>query len=120
MRMIVRYSGRPCNAEYCIKKITYFVNAMMHTPGKFDSVKTIPSGWYDRPAVITKEPRLQHDSWQGTLWLAPDFAILHGAAGATDSHAHYAHQLMLSTGAPFTAELDGIVHTAQHLLVESL
>ena len=93
---------------------------MMRTPGKFDAVKTIPSGWYDRPAVITKEPRLQHDSWQGTLWLAPDFAILHGAAGATDSHAHYAHQLMLSTGAPFTAELDGIVHTAQHLLVESL
>ncbi|WP_205704515.1 helix-turn-helix domain-containing protein [Janthinobacterium tructae] len=63
---------------------------------------------------------MQHDSWQGTLWLASDFAILHGAAGATDSHAHYAHQLMLSTGAPFTAELDGIVHTARHLLIESL
>ncbi|MGK5075197.1 helix-turn-helix domain-containing protein [Janthinobacterium sp. ZB1P44] len=63
---------------------------------------------------------MQHDSWQGTLWLAPDFAILHGAAGATDRHAHYAHQLMLSTGAPFTVELDGIVHTARRLLVESL
>ena len=63
---------------------------------------------------------MQQDGWQGTLWLAPDFAILHGAAGATDSHAHYAHQLMLSTGAPFTAELDGIVHTARHLLIESL
>ncbi len=36
------------------------------------------------PQSITKEPRLQQDSWQGTLWLAPDFAILHGAAGATD------------------------------------
>lgn len=72
------------------------------------------------PSSIIREPRLQHDSWQGTLWLAPDFAILHGAAGATDRHAHYAHQLMLSTGAPFTAELDGIVHTARHLLVESL
>ncbi|WP_207780967.1 AraC family transcriptional regulator [Janthinobacterium sp. 78] len=70
--------------------------------------------------TITQESRLQQDSWQGTLWLAPDFAILHGAAGATDSHAHYAHQLMLSTGAPFTAELDGIVHTARHLLIESL
>ncbi|MGK5031131.1 helix-turn-helix domain-containing protein [Janthinobacterium sp. MDT1-19] len=69
---------------------------------------------------IIKESRLQQNSWQGTLWLAPDFAILHGAVGATDSHAHYAHQLMLSTGGPFTAELDGIVHTAQHLLVESL
>ncbi|MCC7704293.1 helix-turn-helix transcriptional regulator [Janthinobacterium sp. GW460P] len=69
---------------------------------------------------IIREPRLQQDSWQGTLWLAPDFAILHGAAGATDRHAHYAHQLMLSTGAPFTAELDGSVHTARHLLIESL
>ena len=63
---------------------------------------------------------MHDDRWQGSLWLAPDFAILHGAAGATDSHAHYAHQLMLSTGAPFTAELDGIVHTARHLLIESL
>lgn len=78
------------------------------------------SGPFDALESITQEPRLQHDSWQGTLWLAPDFAILHGAAGATDSHAHYAHQLMLSTGAPFTAELDGIVHTARHLLIESL
>jgi hypothetical protein len=82
MRMIVRYSGHPCNAEYCIKKITHFVNAMKHTPGKFDAVKTIPSGGYDRPAIITREPHLQHHSWQGTLWLAPDFAILQGAAGA--------------------------------------
>ncbi|MBE3027498.1 AraC family transcriptional regulator [Janthinobacterium sp. BJB1] len=63
---------------------------------------------------------MQQASWQGSLWLAPDFAILHGAAGATDSHAHYAHQLMLSTGAPFTAQRDGVVHTARHLLVDSL
>jgi len=63
---------------------------------------------------------LQQASWQGSLWLAPDFAILHGAAGATDSHAHYAHQLMLSTGAPFTAQLDGVIHTARHLLIDSL
>ncbi|MEG1054371.1 MAG: hypothetical protein RSF79_20300, partial [Janthinobacterium sp.] len=83
-------------------------------------MKTIRGGWYDRPQSTTQESHLQQDSWQGTLWLAPDFAILHGAAGATDSHAHYAHQLMLSTGAPFTAELDGIVHTARHLLVERL
>ena len=93
---------------------------MMRTPGKFDAVKTIPSRSDDRPQSITQESRLQQDSWQGTLWLAPDFAILHGAAGATDSHAHYAHQRMLSTGAPFTAELDGIVHTARHLLADSL
>ena len=63
---------------------------------------------------------MHDDRWQGSLWLAPDFAILHGAAGATKQHAHYAHQLMLSTGAPFTVALDGSVHTAQRLLVESL
>ena len=63
---------------------------------------------------------MHDDRWQGSLWLAPDFAILHGAAGATDSHAHYAHQLMLSTGAPFTAQLDGVIHTARHLLIDSL
>ena len=63
---------------------------------------------------------MQQASWQGSLWLAPDFAILHGVAGATDSHAHYAHQLMLSTGAPFTAQLDGVIHTARHLLIDSL
>lgn len=82
--------------------------------------KPSPPAGMIAPQSITWEPRLQHDSWQGTLWLASDFAILHGAAGATDSHAHYAHQLMLSTGTPFTAELDGIVHTARHLLIESL
>ena len=82
--------------------------------------KPSPSAGMIAPQSITREPRLQQDSWQGTLWLAPDFAILHGAVGATDSHAHYAHQLMLSTGAPFTAELDGIVHTARQLLIDSL
>lgn len=68
----------------------------------------------------TNERRRQPEDWQGTLWLAADFAILHGAAGVTASHAHYAHQLMLSTGSPFTAELDGVVHTARRLLVASL
>lgn len=72
------------------------------------------------PLTIMKETRVQQASWQGSLWLAPDFAILHGEAGATDSHAHYAHQLMLSTGSPFTVRLDGTVHTAHCLLVESL
>ena len=63
---------------------------------------------------------MQHASWQGSLWLAPDFAILHGAAGVTDSHAHYAHQLMLSTGTPFTVHVQGRDCTARHLLIESL
>ena len=92
----------------------------MCTSGTFNAVTHPPSAGMNAPQSITQESRLQQDGWQGTIWLAPDFAILHGAAGATDSHTHYAHQLMLSTGAPFTAELDGIVHTARHLLIESL
>ena len=40
------------------------------------------------PLIIMKESRVQQASWRGSVWLAPDFAILHGEAGATDSHAH--------------------------------
>ena len=39
MRMIVRYSGRPCNAEYCIKKITNFADAIMCTSGTFNAAQ---------------------------------------------------------------------------------
>ena len=40
--------------------------------------------------------------WQGTLYLARDFVLLHGQAGATAAHAHYAHQLLISPAAPVT------------------
>lgn len=62
---------------------------------------------------------MQTESWQGRLWLAPDFAILHGEARATASHAHYAHQWMHSLGAPFTVELSGQRHTVRQLLIAS-
>ena len=62
---------------------------------------------------------LQQQGWQAKLWLAPDFAILHGQLRATASHAHYAHQWMHSAGAPFTVELSGQRHTVRQLLIAS-
>jgi AraC-like DNA-binding protein len=62
---------------------------------------------------------LQTEGWHGTLWLAPDFAILHGRVRATASHAHYAHQWMQSLGAPLIVELAGERHTTQQLLIAS-
>lgn len=59
------------------------------------------------------------EGWHGTLWLAPDFAILHGAARATASHAHYVHQWMRSLGAPLVVELAGERHTLQQVLIAS-
>ena len=59
------------------------------------------------------------EGWHGTLWLAPDFAILHGAARATASHAHYAHQWMRSLGAPLVLELAGEHLTVQQVLIAS-
>ena len=40
------------------------------------------------------------EQWSGTLHLARDFALLHGRAGPTSAHAHYAHQLLLADDAP--------------------
>ena len=63
---------------------------------------------------------MQQQGWQGALWLAPDFAILHGQVRATASHAHYAHQWMHSLGAPLIVELAGERHTVRQVLIASL
>lgn len=62
---------------------------------------------------------MQQAVWQGRLWLAPDFAILHGQLRATTSHAHYAHQWMMSLGAPLTVDVAGQRQTVQQLLIAS-
>lgn len=62
---------------------------------------------------------MQQAVWQGRLWLAPDFAILHGQLRATASHAHYAHQWMMSLGAPLTVDVAGQRQTVQQLLIAS-
>lgn len=58
--------------------------------------------------------------WQGTLYLARDFVLLHGQAGATAAHAHYAHQLLISPAAPVTVVIEGRTEVAQCILVESM
>jgi AraC-like DNA-binding protein len=60
------------------------------------------------------------ETWSGTLYLARDFVLLHGGAGATAPHAHYAHQLLLSADAPIAVEIDGRPLTASRILIESL
>jgi AraC-like DNA-binding protein len=42
-----------------------------------------------------------------------------GELGRTAPHAHYAHQLMVSSGSPITVSLDGQVTTAQRVFIPS-
>ncbi|OYU06000.1 MAG: AraC family transcriptional regulator [Pseudomonas sp. PGPPP1] len=57
--------------------------------------------------------------WSGRLWLGRDYGLIVGELGRTAPHAHYAHQLMCSTGAPITVSLDGQVTTARRLFIPS-
>lgn len=57
--------------------------------------------------------------WTGTLLLGEHFAVLQGQAGGSDRHAHYAHQLLLSDGAPWRVETDGEQRSGQRLWLPS-
>ncbi|MGF6095901.1 helix-turn-helix domain-containing protein [Pseudomonas sp. 18175] len=57
--------------------------------------------------------------WSGRLWLGHDYGLIIGELGRTAPHAHYAHQLMFSCGAPITVSLQGLVITAQRLFIPS-
>ena len=57
--------------------------------------------------------------WNGTLLLGAHVAVLHGHAGASAAHAHYAHQLLLSEGEPWHVEIDGIRQQGQRLWLPS-
>ena len=48
-----------------------------------------------------------------------DYGLIRGELGLTAPHAHYAHQLMFSTGSPITVSLDGQVTTAHRLFIPS-
>ena len=48
-----------------------------------------------------------------------DYGLIRGELGRTAPHAHYAHQLMFSTGSPITVSLDGQVTTAHRLFIPS-
>ncbi|MDB5971225.1 MAG: AraC family transcriptional regulator [Hydrocarboniphaga sp.] len=62
----------------------------------------------------------QVPQWAGELWMAPDFVLLHGSAGTTSMHAHYAHQLLLSPASTVTVELEGETISRHRLLIESM
>ncbi|KAB0521859.1 helix-turn-helix domain-containing protein [Pseudomonas extremorientalis] len=57
--------------------------------------------------------------WSGRLWLGRDYGLIVGELGRTAPHAHYAHQLMVSKGSPFTVSLDGQITTAHRLFIPS-
>jgi AraC-like DNA-binding protein len=57
--------------------------------------------------------------WTGTLLLGEHFAVLLGQAGGSGRHAHYAHQLLLSDGAPWRVEIDGEQRSGQRLWLPS-
>ncbi|MGN7919464.1 helix-turn-helix transcriptional regulator [Lysobacter sp. ESA13C] len=68
-------------------------------------------------ACITAPPADR--AWTGTLLLGEHLAVLQGQAGGSDRHAHYAHQLLLSDGAPWQVEIDGEPRTGQRLWLPS-
>ncbi len=57
--------------------------------------------------------------WNGTLLLHAHVAVLQGHAGDSSVHAHYAHQLLLSDGAPWQVEIDGVAQHGQRLWLPS-
>lgn len=57
--------------------------------------------------------------WTGTLLLGEHVAVLQGQAGGSLRHAHYAHQLLLSEGAPWQVEIHGERWQGQRLWVPS-
>nr|WP_241899757.1 hypothetical protein [Stenotrophomonas maltophilia] len=57
--------------------------------------------------------------WNGTLLLDAHVAVLQGHAGGSASHAHYAHQLLLSDGTPWQVEVDGVRQQGQRLWLPS-
>ncbi|CAM4292745.1 AraC family transcriptional regulator [Stenotrophomonas lactitubi] len=57
--------------------------------------------------------------WNGTLLLDAHVAVLQGHAGDSAAHAHYAHQLLLSEGAPWQIEIDGARQQGQRLWLTS-
>ncbi len=57
--------------------------------------------------------------WNGTLLLDAHVAVLHGHAGDSAAHAHYAHQLLLSETAAWHIEIDGVRQQGQRFWLPS-
>lgn len=61
----------------------------------------------------------RQDAWTGRLLLGEHVAVLQGRAGTSRRHAHYAHQLLLSEGAPWLLDIDGERRQGQRLWLPS-
>ncbi|MBK0026795.1 helix-turn-helix domain-containing protein [Stenotrophomonas sp. S48] len=57
--------------------------------------------------------------WNGTLLLHAHVAVLQGHAGDSGTHAHYAHQLLLSETSAWHVEIDGVAQHGQRLWLPS-
>ena len=81
---------------------------------------SIPMEIHPRMAWIYNA-RMPHPAlpWNGTLLLDAHAALLQGHAGGSGTHAHYAHQLLVSDGAPWQVEIDGVPHLGQRLWLPS-
>lgn len=58
--------------------------------------------------------------WQGQMQVASDFVLMQGSVGETSLHAHFAHQFLLSPGAPLRVQLDDVLLQAESVFIPSL
>jgi AraC-like DNA-binding protein len=57
--------------------------------------------------------------WQGDIWLAGDHCLLLATLGKTDSHAHYAHQVLIGLGADVEVCLGEQRYSGQQVVIPS-
>ncbi|MBK4989967.1 helix-turn-helix domain-containing protein [Pseudomonas sp. S36] len=61
----------------------------------------------------------QAHGWKGDLWLGDDYCLLLGSPGRTDTHAHYAHQVMMGIDADVQVNLEGQHQRGRQVLIAS-
>lgn len=57
--------------------------------------------------------------WQGDIWLADDHCLLRSTLGSTDSHVHYAHQVLVSLGADVEVRVGEQICSGPQVLIAS-
>jgi len=57
--------------------------------------------------------------WQGDIWLAGDHCLLLATLGRTDSHVHYAHQVLIGLDADVEVHLGEQRYSARRVVIPS-
>ncbi|OUM33024.1 AraC family transcriptional regulator [Pseudomonas putida] len=57
--------------------------------------------------------------WQGDIWLADDHCLLRSTLGRTDSHAHYAHQVLVGLGVDVEVRVGEQICSGPQVLIAS-